>query len=540
MITRLDMLALVLAVAALLAGCTAENLQELGRFRLQGLDRARAEVSFCTSPPDSHKGKTLFITIFDKSGSNQGTGGSTPTDPFGLRRYKPFLAFLQQMPPFNGQPADPTLHFEAINFSDSASTIHNRTNDINAFYNFIQTNEQAFNGVAPDYDTGNPVDNGWTNYRAALSRTKSDLDALLVFLRSLPDIETWHIVILFISDGIPKISSTVIQSTADIVGDIRAIRALQSSRPYFGSITLYTFYYYETLDTDARDLMRTMAVEGGGEYFESSSGQAVQFDKFRVPTQRVRKKLAELFGDNPNVSWRRGELYADDDADTIDDVRERQLGSNASLADSDENGVSDGVEYAALGKPCRHASCLKAQAEPFAFCNQYLLDPSTPAIRRFNDKDKDGFNDCEEDVLGGLERAKWDTNDDWIPDLLSFRRGVAYQTGVIDAWLNPDWDEDFSYNEVKSLTPVDFDNRRIYGLFKQKYNLELVSDDNGQDCYEGSVEDIPVALGNSNENKYRLYLGEHTVVGERQRILRTAEKPLIPGGTITFTNEDFQ
>lgn len=529
-----------LVAAMTLAACSEEALTQLGRFRLQGLDTARAEVSFCTSPPDAYKGNTLFITIFDKSGSNQGSGGDAPTDADGARRYVPYLSFLRQMPPYNGQPADPTLHFLAINFSDAATTIHPRTNNLTGYYDFIRDDPKAFKGIGPDYLIGEPTDGDWTNYLAALSTTNAELDALHNYLKSLAEVQTYHVIIFFISDGVPKTSANFIQSTEDIVNSIKNIRSKEAHRPYFGSITLYTFYYYETLDPNARNLMQTMATEGGGEYFESSSGNAVQFDKFRVPTQHVRKKLAELFMDNLNVQWRRGELFSDDDGDGLDDLLERTLGSHPSKKDSDENGVSDAVEYHTLNKPCRDPHCSRAQAEPFAFCNQYLVNPAQPAVRVFVDPDKDGLNSCEKHLLQGLNFAKWDTNDDWIPDLLSFRRGVAYQAGVVDAWLNPDWDDLYSYQEVKALTPVDFDNRRIYGLKPQRYFLELVSDDNGRDCYEGSVEDIPVALGDSGENVGRLYLGEHTVVGDRQRILRVAEKPLVPGGTVVFHNEDFK
>src|SRR5690606_23621045 len=107
---------------------------------------------------------------------------------------------------------------------------------------------------------------------------------------------------------------------------------------------------------------------------------------------------------------------------------EIELGSDRYSSDSDGNGVSDGVEYAATGRPCRDDQCSLAGAEPYTQCSNFLAG-EVSGRKKYKDRDRDFLNDCEESNILESDRDQFDTNGDLVPDHLAFHFGLPFVAG---------------------------------------------------------------------------------------------------------------
>lgn len=536
----LPFLALALVIG-LYQNCSQEKLQKLEALSIVNTDTATVNINFCTTPPDQVRSRLKYIFIYDKSQSNQtffklsapgrGTllGPFAGTDPDGARRYPAVRNFLDSI-------VDTTdTSFALVNFSTSAgiatgSAAAGYFVNKASFYTQIVNTEYNFNGTT---GLGAPVDSGSTNYLNALQRAqdiiRSDIRRAKDEAVITREIVASFYIIFFISDGYPVIQLTAnndgtfsedIQSPAQILGSVSTFEdILKNDKRWVDGIQLNTAYYTtpDSEDVRALNLLTNMADEGGGSFENFSAGAALDLSRFSPPLRRIRYALRDVLVSNLNTVWVGRDLVYDSDGDGLSDLLEMQLGSNMSNVDSDNNGINDGFEYFAT------------RAAPTTGASYNCIDPS-------QDIDHDFINDCSEKTLIKTDYDMFDSNEDWVPDDLAFRREVAAIAGTSEVAIDPDGDGVNNYLEIKEFTPLRVPNSQLLDLRKYKYNQRLVSRTNDQDCYEVNVTDISTI--NTN-NQIRVYVMETSAIVQDKKIMRTALKR-VPGkgGTITFTDSD--
>lgn len=530
----LKKLATKLAAAAtfLVLSCTQakEDLVPLDEFSVAENSITSLRGEFCTLPSDAVKSKLKMIIVMDKSGSNQNVPpDNAGTDIDGMRRYAPIKQMLQSY------TADPTVFFSLVNFSNTGNVVQEFTNDKDAFLQVIEQQHNPSNQTPP-----HPNDGGWTNFEDALKTVHNMIDADIKAAKELPEVTSSYYVVFFISDGAPYVNGNDpddLQDKPVILDLVESILALsEESKMYVDSIQLHTGYYYNNTNpnADAQTYMREMALKGFGDFFEFSAGEAIDFSQFALPTRNVKHVLRDVLLADLNSLWVEGKLYLDSDGDGVPDKTENDFGSNPQKADSDDNGVSDGVEMFAMGKPCKDDRCTPAGAQPFGSCSQWIDNSSTTA--RYTDLDKDGLNNCEEQVVLKSKIDSFDSNEDWMPDFLGLRNNIAFVAGSQEVQLDPDGDKTSNYNEVKLGTPIKFANDRLMGFKPFKYDLNVVSDDAEHTCYSLEINDIKML---QDVEKFRLFLLENTAIIDTKRFMRTLDVTLRLGETTTFTRDDF-
>jgi len=576
---KVKLFLLVISIMALISfSCEKEKLTELDKYQLIQNQTVNAEVDFCTMKADKVKSNLKFVFVIDKSGSNQDLTDALGTDPNGDRRYVPLLLYL------NETESDPTIFYSLINLHTEADLITGFINDKDRFQEIVENEANPNNAEPP-----RPADGGWTDFEKSVERVTTIIDEDIRAAKVEPEVVSSYYVVIFISDGAPWVREEI-QSKVGILEQVRGLLAYEEgNKEYVDSIQLHTGYYYnDNLDNDAQTYMKEMAEMGNGDAFEFGSGQVIDFSQFSVPERNVKHLLRDVIVTNVNTKWYLDELTLDSDGDGLVDRLEDELGSHRLIADSDGNGISDGVEYFLTTRPCRDPLCDPENAEPYEACNKWevpdeelpdgdfdgdfeyesevgdsdvdeveseieavetdnsdediLVDdenalPNVP-VRKLSDLDKDFLNDCEERIILKSKMENFDSNEDWIPDGLAFRGSLAFVEGTSqEAFLDPDWDTVDNYMEIKTNTPIRYDNRKIYGLKPYKYKIETVSDDHAQSCFHLKVEQIPIG---SENDIIRVYLLENTSVINNRRFMRTAEKHVTPGEkTVEFVVEDF-
>ncbi len=567
-------------------GCEKEPLKKLDRYQILDHKTINANIDFCTIEANKIKSNLKYIFIIDKSGSNQDLSNSIGTDPNGERRYASLQLYLEDA------PVDETVFYSLINLSTNANLVSGFNNDKVAFQEIVEHEANPNDRIPPV-----PADGGWTNFSAALNMARDLISDDIQKAKEAKEVVSSYYVIIFISDGAPWVGTTELQSKSEILDQVDSLLAFEEgNKEYVDSVQVHTAYYYNLngFDSDAQIYMKNMAENGNGSFFEFGAGQVIDFNKFSVPERNVKHSLRDVLVTNINTKWYKDRLYVDSDADGLVDILENEYGSDIMNKDSDGNGISDGVEYFTTGKPCKTLKCVVqgqdpcekytcdfTKAEPYEACNSWLVTgneecekkrdenrlkcieecdltedecnenckqkecPVLPSetesgvpIKRIADLDKDFLNDCEERVVLKSKSDNFDSNDDWIPDNLAFKTSLAFVEGTKgDASLDPDWDNESNYDEVKKNTPLRYDNQKIYGLKPYKYNLKVVSDNNIQTCFNLEVKGISVGTPN---DIIRVYIVENTSIIKNKRFMRTAEKKInLDNQVLNFKDTDF-
>lgn len=506
--------------------CFDQNLDPLSPFAGQDSEFATVRADFCTMDADQVKGNLKFVFVIDKSGSNQNLPDALGTDAQGARRYLPLLNFL------GAGAADPTVYYSLVNFSTNASLVQGFTNDRTSFTSLIQRESNPANATPAQ-----PTDGGWTNYLAALTTVNNLISGDIAAAKLQPEIQSSYYVVIFVSDGAPWVSDTQLQSSVDILNAVLTVKGYQETeKEWVESIQIHTGYYYnDSLDTQAQQLLKDMAAKGDGDSYQFSSGQIIDFNQFSVPTRQVKHALRDILVENVNTTWWEGSLLQDSDGDGLPDSVEVASGSDPRNKDTDGNGISDFVEYISTGKPCSDAGCLASKAAPYTSCNRFVKTGWNGVGSKFTDQDKDLLNDCEESVILGSKMDTFDSNGDWIPDEMEFRRKMAFLPGRVETMLDPDNDGVNSYNELKFFTPPAYPNDKVLGLRSYDYDLSVVSQDARHDCYRLVVRNVATIGG---DNRIRAYIMENTTIIDDKRFLRIGEAK-VSDGTATFTNTTF-
>jgi hypothetical protein len=531
------LLILFLATAGL--GCSKDKLKQLEQLSVVQSKTTTVDMNFCTIEADRVKAKLKFIFVIDKSYSNKAADpaivGSTASDPDGNKRYLPLKSFVDSNP----DPVDATdnsISFALVNFSTDSAIIpgpasSKRFMPKDEFRGLLETEHN------PPGSTTGPLDSGGTNYLAALTNVFTLIDNDITAAKNSAALTgnptSSFYVVFFVSDGFPKVGGNN-QAEVDIVNKILTVKSLEDrERLYVDAVQVNTGYYYQSApDLSAAQLLEKMSSTGVGDgsFLEFGAGETVDFSRFAVPERNVRHLLKDILVTNMNTLWNESFLEYDTDADGLSDREEIRLGSNPYDSDSDDNDVSDGIELLALGRPCKGASCVVASRELFPAC-----DAITEG--RKGDIDRDGMNNCTEKILGTRYTA-FDSNSDWIPDDFSVRMGLAFLENTQEINLDSDNDGANNYQELKTFTPMRFDNSKIIDLKKYEYKLSKTSQDSKKDCYRLTVSNIATV---TDSDLIRVYVLEAASVIEDKRFMRMAEKRIAgQGGIVQFSESDLK
>lgn len=486
---------------------------------IQAPEVADVRADFCTLDPQSLRSNLKMLFVIDRSGSNG------QTDPDRSRRFQSILDFLAQPAPTNSG----NLFFNYISFQGAGVVrgFENFTSDRAAFAQYIQTEYSA------------ATDSNATPYKAAMSEALTLIRADIELAKKAPTLESSFYAIFFISDGQPTDDPSPFNGIRQSVDTLVELQKLYPQ--YVDGLQVHTGLYYTPasgLVPAAQELLQDMARRGNGVYVEFGNGEKINFNLFVIPDRHFTVGLQDVFVHNMNALWSgTGTLVADLDKDGLSDIDEGKAGSDPFNADSDGNGVDDGVEQAIFGRPCSDRSCAATSSTSLYGCSS--LGTGTGA-NRFPDTDKDGLNDCEEYLLGSKysETKDFDTNGDWVPDWLAFINKMSVLPTAGDAaQLDPDWDDVNNYTEVKRNTPTTLANNKIVNIRPYEYDLTTVTATAERTCYTLKVSNVmTVGAGNS----IRIYIEESTRVGKDARFVRVAEKALDASNSVQFRDTDFK
>lgn len=520
------------ALSILTACPTANDLKPLEKVVVQPraavVPKVSADFDFCLRRALTRADHLKLIFILDKSGSNAGDATTPGSDPNGARRYGTLLSYLNTIPNEN----QPNTFYSLIEFSTDISTATNFTNNLTSFINTVRAKSNPFNDNPP-----NPRDAGWTDYLAALNRTKALIQADITASAARTPPVVSHYVVFFVSDGAPLVP-TGIQPTASILNLVRDIRSFEITTPLLvASVQLHTGYYFidAIVDASARLLMQQMAAAGNGDAFQFSTGQSIDFSRFQIPENNVKFALKDFVVDYDEGTWEDGKFVQSSSADGLSDELKERIGADPNKRDSDANGIPDLVEYRAFGRPCRGNNCEPELATAFPECVN-VRAPSPPGVIVYLDSDNDGLDDCSERILQS-NPSNFDSSGNWQPDFFALKRGLGLQAGQGGLMLDSDNDRVPAYYELKWNTPLDFPNDQIEGLSPYSYKLKVVSNSAVQDCFHMTVSNIPFL---NTSHHLRAYLMEMPTALEAKKYLRTAVKPIGANLHPTFVDGDFR
>ncbi|MCC6276474.1 MAG: VWA domain-containing protein [Oligoflexia bacterium] len=377
---------LILSLAILFSflGCSDVKLQK----RQEELANVQSEGTFCTQSPSVTTGKTKFMFVIDKSGSN----GST--DPNNLKRAKNLEKF------FNGPDTAPRklnsgIEWGFIEFSgDTATAYINEGGDgRKPIFVGVPDNEAAMSQALQKL---RGPDGGSTPYKAALALTK----------KAIQDDVTKHpgeassYVIFFMSDGMPTDYGFEGPAGPEAFRDVDE---LVNMLP--GQITFSTAYY-GPFDPEAAEGLRIMAEHGHGKFVDTNQTDDFTIDDLlvggpRADTYIVGKLL--VFNINSAICLDNS-IGTDSDGDGLCDLdEERVTGTDPRKRFSFSTGYSDYFHYMALLAKTVLPVCTDRSDEDFDLltaCEESLMYNSRPSGTTKNkadpknpDTDFDGFID---------------------------------------------------------------------------------------------------------------------------------------------------
>ncbi|MEO0814824.1 MAG: hypothetical protein AAFY60_18320, partial [Myxococcota bacterium] len=177
--------------------------------------------------------------------------------------------------------------------------------------------------------------------------------------------------------------------------------------------------------------------------------------------------LSEVLAYNLQAQFGAFRPLQDSDGEGLTDVQEREFDMDPSLADTDGDGVRDGIEafYPTSSSPCP--------------------DPSS-------DRDLDGLRDCEEIIIG-TNPDNPDTDGDFLLDRIEWSlRGIPM---ISDDFLDSDDDGFDNRQEVLAhLQPETPNSQEEWNLWAYKYASRPSNTGTAeQPCYVLEVENIGIA-----------------------------------------------
>lgn len=533
------LIAVGFATVVLFQNCSDIKLGHMG----QSLTQTGLKVEHCAEKSRKVNSKLKFVFVMDRSYSNQCKDAADinceyGTDPMGDRRFPPILDLVNVYNPNN--VSDPLVFWSLINFNEDSRIEQGFTNNSNSFEDFIGNRKdiaQAQGLPLGQYGNTGEIDKASTNYLRALSNAKKIIKDDIDLAKRNQDPMSSTYVVFFISDGEPNQLSGggyVPQNPEEIYSSIESIVNLgEEDRVYVDGIQINTAFYYEEFNATARSLLTNMALKGRGGYVEFGAGEGIDFNRFRIPSRQLRYDLKELWVVNNNTLWKENRLVGDMDADYLADEDEMAMGSDPYNEDSDGNGVRDGIEVKVLGIPCQS---LKDQGACTPLPPPILCGGLDMINGKFDDKDLDKLNSCEEILLGTLPN-NFDSNNDSVPDSV----GLRFDYPIIknagnELYLDRDSDSTNNYRELKEGTNFKVPNDQIPNLKKMSYTTVKVSEDANYSCYDYQILNMPTIGG---MNRITVYALEGTQYISQKLELKTVDKNINPNNGAIIESTEF-
>lgn len=247
-------------------------------------------------------------------------------------------------------------------------------------------------------------------------------------------------------------------------------------------------------------LLRRMAELGAGVFRDFENSEEIDFLSFNFTSLRQTYTLVATYAHNLHALPAEDGFVPDSDGDGLDDLVEQELGTDATVTDSDKlqepplpsqvpellpedawgDGWSDLVE----------ASRLSTGYDP-----RYRALPTSDCPATFQgddawdfDLDQDGLNGCVEDLLGSdVERA--DSDGDGLSDGVELRLGL--DPVVPEAGRDLDFDGTPNFEEVRrGLNPAlaDEGNKQTRSIHYQL--VEDVPTEDGRPCFKATAKDV--------------------------------------------------
>lgn len=526
-----------------------KGMNDLGSLATTGIN-----VEICSAKTEEVKSNVKFLFVIDRSGSNQVRySDDVPplplpgTDPEGNRRFQAINDFLKNVTQGDFEKRlltseDPFRSWGLINFSSGATSLYG---DQNPFTNEICradniqclsqsncncTSTSFFQNIENQHNLVQAQDGGWTSYTAALLKAYNLLNADIAKNKASAKPIATSYRVLFISDGAPVVQSgkgSKLEDKIAIQTMVQNIVNLKNANPGLvdaSSVSSAYYYYGVTPEVTAKEYMDAIAVTGLGKSYSFSDSEPIDYKKLAAVVDRQQRfDIKDVWVTNMNTLWSGGELLLDSDADGIPDTVELSIGSSPFVADTDDNGMRDGVEYKIYGKPCADLNCSKTAALNFfgegGSCRDYT---------RTQDRDSDTLTDCEEKELGG-DMLNFDSNQDYLPDPMAFQLSLPLMGNTSDLFLDSDNDGMNNYNEIKRNTPIRAANSTISGLKLAAYNVAVASETSTRICYNYNVSDLVMR---TNSDLIRVYVMENATAISEKRRMRIGERRAVSGSVI--------
>ncbi len=431
----------------------------------QARSQASIKGQFLTQDPDTinFPVKVLFAIDCSLSMGQEVDGNQVGADPSG-ERIKAVKAFIDE---YN---VNDSISFDILLWSTS---VFDRAKDGADATGFTK-NSKSLTDVLARYRNDTQTD-----YLGTLAEiyTTIQKDIQLEKSSNAENVQRSKYIVIFLSDGIPQENGTA-QDDGEITDQVQAIREMTEVAGV-GGFAFHTFLllggFAEGSDPKikayAEQVLGNMANAGDGTYNQFENAEAISFLSFIDLRLSVEYLLKYVIAYNMNTKPGTELIHLDTDGDGLSDAEELAWYSDPTLRDTDDDGVSDYVEYT-LTTP-----------DHVFNPRTFLADPDGDGPMEMNvqdnnctagiggiwpDTDQDLLTDCEEDLIG-TDRRVADTDGDGIPDGLEFFAGTNY--------LHPedtvDTDLDGFPNpiEIRQHTNVSSDDPKLRERYAYIYSL---------------------------------------------------------------------
>ena len=508
---------LALAAAALSApGCTRAGLESIPEIPRVVDDKLEISGSLCTLPPQSLTYPVRVLFVVDASDSME---VNDPIDPLtgeaGRQR-----AVREVWETLLAEETD-DVRFGILRFSGYTQSKTGTDDDGDGFPDTWFTAEPEKLEVAT---AALALTDGTTDYLNALSeahfQVRNEMER--AELESLP---LSKFVVIFLSDGLPDLEGVQAGGggqTDQILGAVQSFRDL-ADLFQVQDLTFHTAYLSSgqgpAVDQPAQELLQGMAEVGGGTYRSFPNGEEINFLSVDFGVVHRVFSLQTLAAINLNsvVAANQTDAFAalippglglsaasidldpddpcgvpltDSDADGLCDMGEIVFGSDPLVADTDNDGLGDHVEWALnllageggkvfdpltpdsgcfIADPVEEdpdgTVCADADEDGWCDCPD---EDGDGACDVFVDGDGDGLRDCEELFLGTAHNGV-DTDADGLPDPLEVRLGTSAVES--DGAGDLDWDDTLNGVEVLTHTDPLCDDLDLRSKLAYRYEL---------------------------------------------------------------------
>lgn len=478
-----------------ISSCSKKEFKPLQPGLYLNLSSSHADI--CEPTITEVKATTFYIYIADTSASQ------TDNDRDGYLRFTPIFDFILKN---QGQPDD--KHALLLFADDATLKIPFKGHD-------------EFSSIITDFwQRHDWEDIGFSNMASALNLVRTMLEQYATdhFLDEIKPYASVQVILL--SDGYPRISRDGKIPKSDLIniikgqgadGGLIGLSNQSHLAPFFKSIKVHTAYYWGNYlggsspsdipeDPENRQLMKEMAEAGNGKFLEFKDGQMVDLSQFQQMEAKLRKQLVSYYLIPEGVLWDENSknVVADFDHDGIPDYKEKEMGSDFTKKDTDEDGISDGVQLRTTQLPCRDSSCEMANRLD-SLCHSYLKADYT-----IRDSDGDGLNDCEEFYLQSNKESV-DTNKNFISDWDEFYLGLNLsQPNLLVG--DTDGDKLSDLEEIRKYLPLSIPNNTITNQKDLGMEYELVKTrqlNDGRFCYALDIKKVPMS---ASKNTFHLVL----------------------------------